>query len=146
MAEEPVEEQAAAVLPFGGCTRCDDPSHATFDCPLIGVGAVFRARHASECCLHRCLDPEGRTFVTDGPVQQRSKIIAVLDMGYMHACCAVRLLQPYDGLNLVGAPTLEQRVDAMDHDLPPTISAVRAILPALAMLPPSSMRALFPGD
>ena len=65
--EPAVEQPAGAVMPFGGCTRCDDPTHASFDCPLIGVGAVIRARHATACCLHSC----GEVFVTVGPLEQR---------------------------------------------------------------------------
>ena len=73
----PLDVPDAQLMLFGNCTRCGATGHATFTCPLIGVGTVFRARHPGNCCMHAC----GQAFVCDGPITERSRIIALGDMG-----------------------------------------------------------------
>ena len=102
------------------CTRCNG-AHAPWSCPLLGMGQVLRARHATLCCLSTC----GEMFVNEGPMQERSRIISVGDMGYMHTDCALSILEPYDG-HLPGAPSLEERVEDLCMGCPISIQAVRS--------------------
>ena len=121
---EPVIEQIIAVI----CSRCAGP-HPAFECPLIGLGPVIRAKFATLCVLSTC----NVIFTADGPMTQRTKIISLFDMGYMCTGCAVGLMAPYDGLHLPGAPTLEERVATLMEDMPPSIVAVRSASAAVVL-------------
>lgn len=102
------------------CDRCDG-AHPTVACPLIGLGIIQRARYATQCCHVRCQ----QWFIHDGPVQQRSRIISIGDMGYMHTACALQMVEPYDGMN---AQTFEERCAELCNDVPPSIQQVRMAL------------------
>ena len=104
------------------CVRCAGPHHS-FACVLIGLGPTFKANQATECALAtHCFSPDGPTFNADGPYRERDTILSLGDMGYVHACCAVQLLQPYREVEQT--QTIEQRVHDLAQGKPPSIQEV----------------------